>query len=144
MKRQLYIALVAVLFWCGCTTEHYAADAQHPEIAITPAGGVTFRGEFVDVEDLPGLLRRASYQRMDTIYIRAPEDRSHERLKMQVMRVLSRNGFTRPMLVGEVHSSAQAGRTGDERRRDERMARQQQQRQFGQRQQPRKREVRYK
>lgn len=145
MKRQLYLALVVVLFWCGCATENnIVADAQHPEIAITPAGGVTFRGRFVDPEDLPGLLRGASYQRTDTIYIRAPDDGSNARLRRKVMSVLSRNGFTRPIMVGEVHSSAVVGRTGDERRRDERMARQQQQQQQQRQLAPQKRGVRYK
>lgn len=123
MKHQLFFALVAVLMMCGCTTEYYVSDAQHPDVAITAAGGVTFRGKFVDPEDLPGLLRRESYSRTDTIYISAPDDMSDWRLKRKVMAILSRNGFTRPVLVGEVHSFSEVGRTGEERRRDERAAR---------------------
>ena len=135
------ILLSAALLLGGCTTEHFVADAQHPEIVITPAGGVTFRGEFVEVDELPGLLRSASYQRSDTIYIRAPESMADFRLKRRVMATLSRNGFTRPVLVGEEHASAIAGRTSEERRRDERQAKQQQQNEQRQR---KKREIRYK
>ena len=142
MKHQPYLALVAVLFWGGCTTEHYVSDSKHPEVAITAAGGVTFRGRFVDPEDLPGLLRKASYSRTDTIYISAPDDMADWRLKRKVMAILSRNGFTRPVLVGEEHSSSVVGRTGEERRRDARQARWAEQQQRQHRQQ--KLEVRYK
>lgn len=142
MKFQLFILLAAALVWGGCETEHYVSDSKHPEVVITAAGGVTFRGRFVDPEDLPGLLRRASFRKEDTIYIRAPETMTDWRLKRKVMGILSRNGFTRPVLVGEEHASSVVGRTGDERRRDERRARQQQLRQ--QDFQPGKREVRYK
>ena len=123
MKYPLFLILATVCFLCGCETEHYVSDSKHPDVAITAAGGVMFRGEFVDPEDLPGLLRRSAYQRTDTIYISAPDDMADWRLKRKVMAILSRNGFTRPVLVGEVHSFSEVGRTGEERRRDERAAR---------------------
>ena len=56
-------ALAALL--CGCATEHYVTDARHPEISITEAGGVTYRGEFVDIEDLPGLLKDSGFRKRD-------------------------------------------------------------------------------
>ena len=142
MKALLAILLLAAaLAFAGCETESYVSDARHPEIEITAAGGVTFRGEFVEPDDLPGLLRKTSHVRTDTIYISAPDDMADWRLKRKVMGILTRNGFTRPVLVGKERSSAQTGRTGDERRRDERLAREAKQ---NQRQSPRKREVRYK
>ena len=45
-------AMFALLL-AGCATEHHITDARHPEVAITPDGGVTYRGKFVDPEDLP-------------------------------------------------------------------------------------------
>ena len=124
MTRQLFFILVAVLFLYGCETEHFVSDAKHPEVAITAAGGVTFRGEFVEPEDLPGLLRKACYSRTDTIYISTPDETSHLLLKRKVMAILSRNGYTRPVLVGVERSYSEVGRTADQRRQDERVARQ--------------------
>ena len=143
MKYPLFLILVIACFLCGCETEHYVSDSRHPDVAITAAGSVTFRGEFVDPEDLPGLLRKACYSRADTIFISAPDDMADWRLKRKVMAILSRNGYTRPVLVGESRSYSEAGRTADQRRVDERMARQ---RKLDERQrlQSRKREVRYK
>ena len=143
MKYPLFLMLATVCFLCGCETEHYVSDSKHPDVAITAAGGVTFRGEFVDPEDLPGLLRRSAYQRTDTIYIGAPDDMADWRLKRKVMAILSRNGFTRPVLVGTERSYSEAGRTADQRRADERTARQQKLEER-QRTQSRRREIRYK
>lgn len=121
---------VAALLVCGCQTEHYVTDAKHPEIALTMDGGVTYRGKFVDPEDLPRLLRDSGLDKRDTINILCPDGMNDWRLQRRVMSILSRNGFTRPVLVGERRSSATVGRTAEERRRE---ARQQllQQRQQG-------------
>lgn len=143
MKYPLFLILVTACLLCGCETEHYVSDSKHPDVAITAAGGVTFRGEFVDPEDLPGLLRKACYRRTDTIFISAPDDMADWRLKRKVMAILSRNGFTRPVLVGTERSTSEAGRTGDQRRADERKARQLRLDER-QRTQSRKREIRYK
>ena len=125
MKYPLFSMFVTACFFCGCETEHYVSDSRHPDVVITAAGSVTFRGEFVDPEDLPGLLRKACYSRTDTIFISAPDDMADWRLKRKVMAILSRNGYTRPVLVGAERSFSEAGRTADQRRADERLVRQQ-------------------
>ena len=118
MKRRLAMAAFAVLL-CGCATEHYVTDARHPEISITEAGGVTYRGKFVDIEDLPGLLKDSGFGKRDTINIHVPDNLSDMRIPRRVMSVLSRNGFTRPMLVSDRKSYTDVGLTPDERRRQQ-------------------------
>lgn len=118
MKCRFALAAFAA-FFCGCATEHYVTDARHPEIAITEAGGVTYRGEFVDIDDLPGLLRSSGLSKRDTINIHIPDNLSDMRIPRRVMGVLSRNGFTRPMLVTDRKSYTNVGLTPDERRRQQ-------------------------
>ena len=101
------MAVLAALL-CGCATEHYVTDARHPEISITEAGGVTYRGEFVDIEDLPGLLKDSGFRKRDTINIHVPDNLSDMRIPRRVMSVLSRNG-----------SYTDVGLTPDERRRQQ-------------------------
>lgn len=123
MKGGLLLLSVALLACAGCKTERHLTDARHPEIALTADGGVTYRGRFVDPEDLPGLLRDAGFDREDTINIHCPDGMNDWRLQRKVMAILSRNGFTRPVLVGDRRASATLGRTAEERRRDARQER---------------------
>lgn len=96
MKTTLTLGglAVAALLAGGCATEHYVTDARHPEIAITEDGGVTYRGRYVDPEDLPGLLRASGLEKRDTINIYCPETAADWRLQRKVMAILARNGFT--------------------------------------------------
>jgi len=125
VKSAILLAALALCV-CGCQTEHYLTDAKHPEIALTADGGVTYRGRFVDPEDLPDLLRDSGLDKEDTINILCPDGMNDWRLQRKVMAILSRNGFTRPVLVGERRASATLGRTAEERRRDARLERQRQ------------------
>lgn len=142
MKRVSAIFLLGALLFCGCASEYYISDAKHPEVVITAAGGVTFRGQFVEPEDLPGLLRSASFSRKDPIYIGAPDDMADWRLKRKVMGILTRGGYTRPILVGAEHSFSEVGRTAQQRRED--AARERQRRLEELRDRGARRRVRYK
>lgn len=142
MKHGSITILAGALLLCGCASEYYISDAKHPEVVITEAGGVTFRGRFVEPEDLPGLLRGASFSRRDPIYIGAPDDMADWRLKRKVMAILTRGGYTRPILVGAEHSFSQVGRTAQQRRED--AARERQRRLEEQRDRGGRRKVRYK
>lgn len=142
MKRVSVILLLGALLFSGCASEYYISDAKHPEVVITAAGGVTFRGRFVDPEDLPGLLRGASFSRKDPIYIGAPDDMADWRLKRKVMAILTRGGYTRPILVGAERSFSEVGRTAQQRRED--AARERQRRLEEQRDRSGRRKVRYK
>ena len=117
---------VMVALSCGCETQHYMTDAKHPEIAIRMDGGVTYRGQFVDPEDLPGLLRKSGLTKTDTINIHYPDEMTDLRLPRKIMGILSRNGYTRPILVGDRQSYSAAGKTADERRQERRLQRQSQ------------------
>ena len=99
-----------VLFVGGCATEHYVTDAKHPEIAIKADGGVTYRGRYVDPEDLPDLLRDSGFTRKDTINIHSPDGLADFRLPSRVMTILLHNGFPRTVLVGDRKSYSHAGR----------------------------------
>ena len=119
MKTTLTLGglAVAALLAGGCATEHYVTDARHPEIALKEDGGVTYRGKYVDPEDLPGILKASGFDRHDTINIYCPEAMPNLRLQRRVMGILLREGFTRPILVGERKAYSELGRTAEERRR---------------------------
>ena len=134
------IALAALLLCAaGCATEHYETGARNPEVAITPDGGVTYRGKFVDPEDLPGLLKDSGLTKQDTINIHAPEDLKDMRAPRRVMAILSRNGFTRPILISDRKSYTELGKTADERRLERRRQQEEQMKLP-----PSKRTIRYK
>ena len=104
-----HIACAALLI-CGCATERHITDAKHPDIAITADGGVTFRGRFVEPEDLPGLLRDTGFTRTDTINVHYPDGQGDMRMPSRVMTILLRNGFPRTILVGDRKSYSHVGR----------------------------------
>ena len=134
------IALAALLLCAaGCATEHYEMGARNPEVAIAADGGVTYRGKFVDPEDLPGLLKDSGLTKQDTIFIHIPEDLRDMRAPRRVMAIISRNGFTRPILVSDRKSYTELGKTADERRLDRARQRQEQMKLP-----PSKRTIRYK
>lgn len=131
--------LLALAFAVGCTTERYITDARHPEVAITADGGVTYRGKYVELRDLPGLLRDSGLTKQDTINIHVSDDLRDMRAPRRVMAFLSRNGFTRPILTSDRKSYTELGKTADERRQD-RLRKQQEQMKLP----PSKRTIRYK
>ncbi len=117
-KSVLWSLCAAALLFGGCATEHYVTDARHPEIALTEDGGVTYRGKHVDPEDLPDLLRASGLDKHDTINIHCPETMTDWRLQRKVMGILSRNGFTRPVLVGDRKAYSEIGPGAEDRRRE--------------------------
>ena len=134
------IALAALLLCAaGCTTQHYETGARNPEVAISTDGGVTYRGKFVDPDDLPGLLKDSGLTKQDTIFIHIPEDLRDMRAPRRVMAILSRNGFTRPILLSDRKSYTELGKTSDERRMERRRQQQEQMKLP-----PSKRTIRYK
>ena len=137
--RKVAVTAFLLLLAAGCTTEQYITDARHPEVAITADGGVTYRGKYVELRDLPGLLRDSGLTRQDTINIHVSDDIRDMRAPRRVMAFLSRNGFTRPILISERRSYTQLGKTADERRLDRARQRQEQMKLP-----PSKRTIRYK
>ena len=72
--RKVAVTAFLLLLASGCTTEQYITDARHPEVAIAADGGVTYRGKYVELRDLPGLLRDSGLTRQDTINIHVSDD----------------------------------------------------------------------
>ena len=139
VRAALPVAFVLFMLLTGCTTERHITDAHHPEVAITVDGSVTYRGKFVDAKDLPGILKNSGFTKQDTINIHVPEDLRNMREPRRVMAILSRNGFTRPILVSDRKSYTELGKTADERRLERRRWQQEQMRLP-----PEKRTIRYK
>ena len=127
MRISSLVVVAVLCLFGGCATEHYLTDARHPEVAITSDGGLTYRGRFIDPEDLPGLLKDSGLTKEDTINIHVPVEMTDYRMARKVMGILSRNGFTRPILLGDRQSSSAAGRTASQRRREEVLRRRQSQ-----------------
>jgi len=132
-----------LLFAAGCTTEHYITDARHPEVVVKEDGGVTYRGRYVDPEDLPDLLEDSGLTKNDTINILIPANLPDYRVPRKVMGILAQNGFRRPILVSERQSYSTLGQTAEERRRAERKKRQEEA-QAPSSAAPQKRKIRYK
>ena len=124
--RKVAVTAFLLLLAAGCTTEQYITDARHPEVAIAADGGVTYRGKYVELRDLPGLLRDSGLTRQDTINIHVSDDLRDMHAPRRVMAYLSRHGFTRPILISERRSYTQLGKTADERRLDRARQRQEQ------------------
>ena len=139
VRVALFPVFALIMLLVGCTTERHVTDARHPDVAITPDGGVTYRGKFVDARDLPGLLKDSGFTKQDTINIHVPEDLRNMREPRRVMAILSRNGFTRPILVSDRKSYTSLGKTADERRLERRRWQQEQMKLP-----PEKRTIRYK
>lgn len=126
VHAALLPAVALLFFVIGCATEHHVTDARHPDVALTADGSVTYRGKFVDPKDLPGLLKDSGFTKQDTINIHVPEDLRNMREPRRVMAILSRNGFTRPILVSDRKSYTELGKTADERRLERRRWQQEQ------------------
>ena len=109
--------LLVLLMAAGCAHERVITDVAHPEIEITASNGVKWRGEFVDADDVPGLVRDAGFTRRDTINIRVPSDIKDYRMAYYVMRRLVENGFSRPILVKEKRSYSETVSPKDNKRR---------------------------
>lgn len=109
--------LLVLLMAAGCAHERVITDATHPEIEITAAHGVKWRGEFVDADKIPALVRDAGFTRKDTINIRIPADIKDYRMAYYVMRRLVEDGFSRPILVKEKRSYSEAVSPNDGKRR---------------------------
>ena len=102
----LVFSVAAALLVGGCAHEQFVTDAQHPEIAVSETGLVTYRGRVVDAEDLPGLLKDSGLTRQDTIHIHIPSGTTDFRMPYHVMGILVKNGFTRPVFVEDRKSSS--------------------------------------
>lgn len=99
--KNLSSALLSLLFasLCGCAHQQFVTDATHPEIAVSETGIVTYRGEQVDPEELPDLLKESGLTRDHTIHIHIVSGLDNYRYPYYVLGILVKNGFTRSVFV---------------------------------------------
>jgi hypothetical protein len=64
----------------------------------------------VDPEDLPSLLESSDYPKQSTVNIQVAAELTYYRVPYKVMSILARNGYRRPILIGEKQSFSTVGR----------------------------------
>ena len=112
--RACALAAALAAMACGCSSERVVFDAAHPEIAVTEAQTVLYRGRPVAPGEVPGLLRASGLSRRDTVYIGIPAGLRDYRTAHGLMRLIAAEGFTRQMLVAPRRSTSEVshGRKG--------------------------------
>jgi biopolymer transport protein ExbD len=103
------VVLACVIVFSGCASQQYYTDADNPEIAISLSASVTYRGKVVDPEDLPSLLESSDYPKQSTVNIQVAAELTDYRVPYKVMSILARNGYRRPILIGEKQSFSTVG-----------------------------------
>ena len=115
MRHVIPLFLLCTLL-AGCAHQQFITDARHPEVAVDDRGVVTYRGEPIDPDELPDLLKDSGLTSRDTIHIHIPSGLTDYRKPYYVMGVLVKNGFTRPVFVedrkaySEVHKVGRANK----------------------------------
>ena len=98
----IYMALLS----CGCSsTPDLAYDAQNPVIRVSPTA-VYFGDRPVRLEDVPKRLASYGVPRETTIHIRLDNDVKNLKPARVLMSLLSRAGYTRPVLVTSRHAES--------------------------------------
>lgn len=108
-KIAFLILLPMAMFFLGCAHEQFMTDARHPEVAVSESGNVTYRGEIIDPEDLPDLLKKSGLTREDTIHIHIVSGLKDYRHPYYVLGILVKNGFTRSVFVEDRQSFSEVG-----------------------------------
>jgi len=108
MKKALFVLFSTVLA-AGCTHERFVTDSKHPEIVISAAGSVSWRGEPCTPDDLPELLEDSQYPKESTVNIRIEDGLADLRVPRYVMGLLARNGYRRTILQRERKAYSEAG-----------------------------------
>jgi branched-subunit amino acid transport protein AzlD len=98
----IYMALLS----CGCSsTPDLTYDAQNPAVRVSPTA-VYFGDRPVRLEDVPKHLDSYGVPRETTIHIKLDHDvRNLQRARI-LMALLSRAGYTRPVLVTSRHAES--------------------------------------
>ncbi|MBO7166576.1 MAG: hypothetical protein J6V88_03520 [Kiritimatiellae bacterium] len=109
MKLGFYCVLSALIlfpFISGCTHQKIVFDAKHPEIEVTNLG-ITFRGKFVEAQDVPDILEDYDVTKTDTINIFVDDNVKDLRLAYRLMGSLVQKGYRRPIIVGKEKAYSQ-------------------------------------
>lgn len=99
MIRLFYPFAVACTLFCGCAHTTYVADAENPEVEFTEDGSLLWRGRYIELGELPGLLEDAGVDRKSQIDIRVSQRIRSLKAPRQLLFILRRAGYTRGVLV---------------------------------------------
>ena len=90
----------------GCATHRtLELDAKHPAVSVTTLG-VKFGDEFVQPEEVPGILEDYDVPHDRVIHIQLEPDVRDLIPARSLMGYLSRAGYTRPVLVTHQHAES--------------------------------------
>ena len=109
VRRQTVLASVcaAVLFCAGCATHRtLELDAQHPAVSVT-AVGFKFGDELVGAEEIAEILEDYDVPHDRVIHILLEPEVRDLRPARMLMALLSRAGYTRPVLVTHQHAESE-------------------------------------
>lgn len=101
MKVAVAVLLVSALMAGGCASEKFVSDSKNPEVAFSSDGGLMWRGEFIEPDELPYLLKKTKVNPKSQIDIRIPQDFSNPKAARSLLFLLRRAGYTRAVLVTE-------------------------------------------
>ena len=109
----LSFALLAAVLGCGgCATQHqvHSLDAKSPELRMT-SSGVYMGEELINPKDILDALEDAEIPKDRAIHILLDRDMKDLRAPRALMKILSRGGYTRSVLVTSEHGMS-ANRSG--------------------------------
>ena len=95
--RMLSIAAFAAI--AGCSHTAYVASSKNPEVEFTEDGGLTWRGRFIELNELPDILDDAGVSRKSQIDIRVSERMRSLKAPRALLFILRKAGYTRGVLV---------------------------------------------
>ena len=97
MVRMLSLAVFAAL--AGCSHTAYVASSKNPEVEFTENGELTWRGRFIELNELPEILEDTGVSKKSQIDIRVSERMRSLKAPRALLFILRRAGYTRGVLV---------------------------------------------
>ena len=97
LVRMLSMAALAAV--AGCSHTSYVASSKNPEVEFTEDGGLTWRGRFIELDELPEILEDAGVSRKSQIDIRVSERMHSLKAPRALLFILRKAGYTRGVLV---------------------------------------------
>ena len=97
MVRTLSMVVFAAV--AGCSHTSYVASSKNPEVEFAEDGGLTWRGRFIELDELPEILEDAGVSRKTQIDIRVSERMRSLKAPRALLFILRRAGYTRGVLV---------------------------------------------
>lgn len=93
----VFVSMMTLL--TGCTHTTYVSSSKNPEVEFAEDGGLMWRGRFIRLEELPGLLEDSGVGKKSQIDIRVPGQMRSMKAPRALLFILRRAGYTRGVLV---------------------------------------------